>query len=145
MFVASQPFGCAFEGRFQTDTAGSTESAFPDLQSANCIGGQQISDDDISPSIRINLLLPEVLPCAGQFEKRTVVSVPKTTMNEYGGFILRKPQIRLAWNFTGMQSIPEAQRMKAKSHLQLGLGVLTAYARHHPAARCGINDVSHVD
>jgi hypothetical protein len=62
------------------------------------------------------------------------MSMPETSVDEYRRLVLRKYQIRAAWQPLDMETIPETSRMQVTSHDHLGLRVFTSDAAHQPTA-----------
>ena len=71
------------------------------------------------------------------------MSVPKTAVNEDYSVIAGQHDIRLARQFPHMQAEAEALMVQQAAYLYFRFGIAAADARHHPAARRRINDISH--
>lgn len=69
------------------------------------------------------------------------MSMPVTTMHKDDLVASRKHQIRRAGKISAMQPEAITEAMRNPSHRQLGLGVLSPYAAHHPGTRLLIDDV----
>lgn len=90
-----------------------------------------------------NFVAPEFFTGFGHPEDRAVMPVPKAAMNENHCPVTRQDDIRLAGQFADMQAKTESLAVQETAHQFFGLRVVAAYAGHHPAAGCRIDNVGH--
>ena len=70
------------------------------------------------------LLLPELAIALGQYEVFAVfVSVPKTAVDKYGGFVLPQDNVGCAGELAHVDSVAVTARVQVTAHEHLGLGV----------------------
>lgn len=98
----------------------------------------------ISIPIRPKLRLPELAVGFryGRVFAATML-MPETSMNENNGTKLWKNDVRFAWEAIYMEAITETLRVQKPPHQHFRSSVLPFDARHHPAARRLVDDVSH--
>ena len=72
-----------------------------------------------------------------------VMPVPKTAMHKNHCPVTRQNDIRLSWQFADMQPEAEPVPVQETAHQFFGLRVAAAYAGHHPAAGCRIDNIGH--
>ena len=88
--------------------------------------------------------MPEILPCSRHLEKRTIVPVPKTAMNQYYGMMLRQNDVWLSGESFDVKTESESLPVKELPQPGFWLGILAPDTCHHPAAGSCINDVGHI-
>lgn len=71
------------------------------------------------------------------------VPMPKTAMHKNHCPVTRQNDIRLSWQFADMQPEAEPVPVQETSHQLFRLRVAAAYAGHHPAAGCRIDNIGH--
>ncbi len=76
--------------------AGFAQLAFPDDTNAPTHGLQRRHVASVPFGILVDFLNPEITIAIGLLEVSTLMSVPKTAMNEDGNFPGRKDQVRAA-------------------------------------------------
>jgi hypothetical protein len=69
------------------------------------------------------------------------MAVPETAVDEDGGTVGRKHEVRAAGERTDMKSVPPASRVQATPQHELGLCVVAANAAHIVVSLCRRVDV----
>jgi hypothetical protein len=71
------------------------------------------------------------------------VSMPEAAVNKNDGPIFAENKVGGTGKSLYMQTVPEAAGMQKSANQHLGNSIFSPNPRHHPAARCRINDVNH--
>jgi hypothetical protein len=84
---------------------------------------------------------PELLSCARQSEKRTLMPVPETAINENHGAKPGKREVGLSGQVLTVQPEAVTPRMEPPPNRNFRLGVLATDAGHHPASNRSVNNI----
>ncbi|GEM_PF-2553663 len=111
------------------------QGALPDDSHAPAKSVKHLSMAGVTSNILLEFLPPEVGIGLGIGRVAAAfMSVPKTTVDEYHRPVLWKHEIGAAGQRRHMKSVAKSSGKKKGTKHPLGLGVLSANARHHAAA-----------
>jgi hypothetical protein len=70
------------------------------------------------------------------------MTVPKASMNENGGLVLRQHDIRLSWKVPDMEPEPESNLVQSAAHCFFRSRIRASNAGHHPRTGGFVDDIS---
>jgi hypothetical protein len=109
--------------------------AFPHQKNAPIILHQCRYVLAITSNVGIKLLLPKFVTCLGECRKSAVrMSMPKTSMHEYGNSMPAKHDVGTSRQIASMESKSQSRSVQQLSHDGFGARVLSTYPRHHPTS-----------
>ena len=86
----------------------------------------------VADHIAVDFPLPEAATGSGEFEKVTLVTMPKAAIHEDHRLVSRQNDIRSARYRSDMQPEPKSDAMQPSPNCHLGAGVCGPYPGHHP-------------
>lgn len=119
------------------------DTALPDGHDAPAHGQQGFPDLLIPLSVCRQFLVPESFAGSRPLEKVAFMCMPETTVNKYNSIITWKYEVGFAGQVFVVKPESVSTSVNTFSDQKLQLGVSTAYASHHTAARRGVNDIRH--
>jgi hypothetical protein len=119
------------------------DGAFPDSQNAPTGHQQMISRPLVGLAVQQEFSPPENFTARWPAEQFAIMTVPETTIHEYGGVVFRHDEVRVSRQTPLMQPEAEAAGVEPVPDQQFRSGVLGSDAGHHTAPNLGRDDVSH--
>jgi len=105
--------------------------AFPNHRWIPAQGQQIFSSASIPLDVSVKLRLPVVDPGLWHGGPRApLVPVPEASMDEQSNLVLRKHEVRRAWQIAAVQAKSQPQRVRGAADAHLRLRVLAPNARH---------------